>query len=163
MGCASSCKTFESFSSAVEWIARTKLHIPYMIHPLDDFLIVAPTRSLCSCQLSCFLDLCDYLGIPMSPEKTVGPAVVLSFAGIELDTIRSAARLPSDKVLRFVNLLSAFLTRKKVTLQELQSLIGLLNFACSVVLPGRAFLRRLIDLTVGIKRPQHLVRLKFSG
>ena len=69
------------------------------------------------------------------------------------------ARLPSDKVLRCVNLLSAFLTRKKVTLQELQSLIGLLNFACSVVLPGRAFLRRLIDLTVGIKRLQHLVRL----
>ena len=159
MGCASSCKTFESFSSAVEWIARTKLHLPYMIHLLDDFLIVAPTRSLCSSQLSCFLDLCDYLGIPMSPEKTVGLAVVLSFAGIELDTIRSEARLPSDKVLRCVNLLSAFLTRKKVTLQELQSLIGLLSFACSVVLPGRVFLRRLIDLTVGVKRPQHLVRL----
>ena len=159
MGCASSCKTFESFSSAVEWIARTKLHIPYMIHLLDDVLIVAPTRSLCSSQLSCFLDLCDYLGIPMSPEKTVGPAVVLSFAGIELDTIRSEARLPSDNLLRCVDLLSAFLTRKKVTLQELQSLIGLLNFACSVVLPGQAFLRRLIDSTVGIKRPQHLVRL----
>ena len=42
MGCASSCKTFESFSRAVEWIARTKLHIPYMIHPLDDFLIGLP-------------------------------------------------------------------------------------------------------------------------
>ena len=94
MSCASSCKTFESFSSAVEWIARTKLHIPYLIDLLDDFLIVAPTRSLCSSQLSCFLDFCDYLGIPMSPEKTVGPAVVLSFAGIELDTIRSEARLP---------------------------------------------------------------------
>ena len=53
----------------------------------------------------------------MSPEKTVGPAVVLSFAGIELDTIRSEARLPSDKVLQCVNLLSAFLTRK-VTLEE---------------------------------------------
>ena len=95
----------------------------------------------------------------MSPEKTVGPAVVLSFAGVELDTIRSEARLPLDKVLWCVNLLSAFLTQKKVTLQELQSPIGLLNFACSVVLPGREFLRRLIDLTVGIQRPQHFVRL----
>ena len=84
--------------------------------------------------------------------------MVLSFAGVERDTIRSEAHLPSDKVLRCANLLSAFLTRK-VTLQELQSLIGLLNFSCSVVLPGWAFLRRLIDLTVGVKRPQHLVRL----
>jgi len=94
----------------------------------------------------------------MSPEKTVGPAVVLSFAGIELDTSRSEARLPSEKVLWYVNFLSAFLTRKKVTLKELQSLTGLLNFTCSVVLPGRAFLRRLFDLTVSIT-PQHLVRL----
>lgn len=31
----------------------------------------------------------------------------------------------------------------KLTLKQLQSLIGLLNYACNVVLPGRAFLRRL--------------------
>ena len=159
MGCASSCKTFECFSSAIEWIAITKFRITYMIHLLDDFLIIAPSETLCSRQLSCFLDLCDYLGIPIAPDKTIGPATVLSFAGIELDTIRSEARLPPDKVLRCKNMLSEFLMRKKVTLRDLQSLIGLLNFTCTVVLPGRAFLRRLIDLTIGINRPQHLVRL----
>ena len=41
----------------------------------------------------------------------------------------------------------------------MQSLTGLLNFACSVIAPGRAFLRRLIDLTVGIQCPHHLIRL----
>ena len=45
--------------------------------------------------------------------------------------------------------------RQKVTLRELQSLIGLLNFACLVVVPGTAFLRRLINLTIGVKRPHH--------
>ena len=49
--------------------------------------------------------------------------------------------------------------RKSVTLKELQSLIGLLNFACCVVVPGRAFLRRLIDLTRGVRKPTHHVRL----
>ena len=34
-------------------------------------------------------------------------------------------------------------------------MIGLLNFACAVVKPGRAFLRRIIDLTLGLKRPTH--------
>ena len=34
-------------------------------------------------------------------------------------------------------------------------MIGTLNFACRVVAPGRAFLRRLIDLTVGLTRPNH--------
>ena len=52
-----------------------------------------------------------------------------------------------------------FLHRKKATLREVQSLTGLLNFACSVIVPGRAFLRRLIDITVGIQSPHHLIRL----
>ena len=42
---------------------------------------------------------------------------------------------------------------------ELQSLIGLLNFTCSVIVPDRTFLRRLITLTVGVKRPRHFIRL----
>ena len=55
-------------------------------------------------------------------------------------------------------LISSFLRRKKVTLQEIQSLTGVLNFACSVVVPGRVFLRGLIDLTKGVKSA-HFVRL----
>jgi len=95
----------------------------------------------------------------MAPEKTVGPSAVLSFAGIELDTMRSVACLPHDKVMRCTSMLSDHLKRKKVTLRESQSLIGLLNFACSVVLPGGAFLRRLIDLTIGISHPQYFIKL----
>ena len=64
-----------------------------------------------------------------------------------------------DKLHKCHSLLTAFYVRRKVTLKELQSLVGLLNFICSVIRPGRAFLRRLIDLTVGLKRPHHHVRL----
>ena len=56
-------------------------------------------------------------------------------------------------------MLHNFYTRRTVTLKELQSLIGLLNFACTVVAPGRVFLRRLIDLTKGIQKPHHHIRL----
>ena len=41
----------------------------------------------------------------------------------------------------------------------MQSLLGLLNFTCSVIVPGRAFVRRMIDLTKGAKRPYHRIRL----
>ena len=64
-----------------------------MLHLLDDFLIISGSHEQCSRELSLFLELCSYLGIPMAPEKTVGPSTVLSFAGIELDTVRSEARL----------------------------------------------------------------------
>ena len=84
---------------------------------------------------------------------------MLSFAGIELDSQKMEARLPTEKLDKCTQLLSNFLRKKKVTLRDIQSLTGLLNFACSVVVPGRAFLRRLIDLTIGVARPHHLIRL----
>ena len=159
MGCSSSCRTFETLSSALEWIAQKKLKIDHIIHLLDDFLITAPSQTLCQGQLQLFLDLCSYLGIPIAPEKACGPATTLSFAGIELDSVSFEARLPLEKLQKCVATISDFLTRKKVTLKEVQSLTGLLNFACSVVVPGRAFLHRLIDLTIGIHFPYHFIRL----
>ena len=36
-GASSSCKIFESISTAIEWIAKNKLNIPNIIHILDDF------------------------------------------------------------------------------------------------------------------------------
>lgn len=48
---------------------------------------------------------------------------------------------------------------EKVQTKLLQSLIGLLNFAYKTVAPGRAFCRRLIDATIGIKKPHHFIRV----
>ena len=40
MGCVSSCAIFESFSSALEWIATPKLGCHGVVHILDDFLFI---------------------------------------------------------------------------------------------------------------------------
>ena len=159
MGCASSCRTFEMFSSALEWVAKKHLHIEHLVHILDDYLMASSSYHQCCVALRNFISLCNYLGVPIAPEKTVGPQTVLIFAGIELDTNTMEARLPNDKITKTKTFLSDFLRRKKVSLKEIQSLIGLLNFACSVVVPGRAFLRRLIDLTKGVKLPHYRIRL----
>ena len=91
VGCSSSCKTFESFSTALEWIAKHVLGVPHMIHLLDDFLLVSSTLAGCQARLTQFLALCTYLGVPIAPVKTVGPFRVLSFAGIELDSVHMEA------------------------------------------------------------------------
>ena len=158
-GCSSSCKTFETFSTAIEWIAQKKLHIPNILHLLDDFLIISSTQDSCKKQLELFLMLCRYLGIPMAPEKTVGPSTTIAFAGIELDSVLMEARLPQEKLAKSQALIASFRTRRKVSLKGIKSLTGLLNFACIVVVSGRAFLRRLIDLTIGIRRLHFLIRL----
>ena len=140
MDCSSSCKTFETFSSAPKWIFRTKFKIPDVLHLLDNFLFLAPSERLCQQQLNIFLEFCSYLGVPKAPEKTCGPVTTLYFVGIELDTVLKEARLPQDKLDKCVTTILEFQHRKNITLRKLLSLIGLLNFACSVVQPGRALL-----------------------
>jgi hypothetical protein len=106
-----------------------------------------------------FLEICNEIGIPMAAEKTMGPLTYLTFLGIELDIINQVARLPADKLSKCLSLIAEFLLRKKVTFKELLSLCGVLNFACHVVVPGRAFLRRLFDRCRGIRKPHHKVKL----
>ena len=65
------------------------------------------------------------------------------------------ARLPEDKLAKARDLLVSFRDRQKVMLRELQALVGFLNFACAVIVPGRPFLRRLIYLTRGV--PKHII------
>ena len=69
--------------------------------------------------------------------------------------MRQEARLPLDKLTKCHTLLHHFHKKRSVTVRELQSL----NFCCSVVIPGRDFLRRLIDLTSGLTSPYHHIRL----
>ena len=73
------------------------------------------------------------------------------------------ARLPADKLEKIRLLLNSYLSRSKLSLVEIQSLVGLLNFACSVVVTGRCFLRRLIEITRGLRKPHHRVRVTRSA
>ena len=94
----------------------------------------------------------------MAPEKTFGPSTILTFAGVELGTIRCESRLPEDKLLKCKQLIAEFIKKKKATLRELQSLTGVLILlfnGCSRSL----LLRRLMDLTIGLKRPGHFARV----
>ena len=70
-----------------------------------------------------------------------------------------SARLPTDKLEKAIKLVSETLTKNKLRLVELQSVIGYLNFASRVVVPGRAFVRRLINLSIGVVNQKHFVRI----
>ena len=83
----------------------------------------------------------------------------MTFVGISLCSIRLEASLPLDKLRKCKELLLSYSTKNSCTLRKLQSLIGYLNFCCSVITCGKAFLRRLINLTIGIKKPFHHVHL----
>lgn len=60
-----------------------------------------------------------------------------------MDTEAMEFSLPMAKVARMRNLIALFLRRRKVLLKEMQSLLGLLAFACKIMPVGRIFSQRL--------------------
>lgn len=108
MGLCSNCAVFNSFSSCLEWIAVNRLGASGLLHILDDFLFIAVSEDKCRTDLSNFLSMCEYLRVPIAQEKTCGPANVLQFAGITLDSIRQEAHLPEDKLQKCRHLLESF-------------------------------------------------------
>ena len=107
-----------------------------------------------------FFKLCQSLGVPIADEKTEGPTTILVFLGLELDLELMEVRIPIDKVKQIVKLMEEVLQHKRsVTLREMQSIIGSLNFMCRAIVPGLPFCRRLINSTNDTKGPYHHIRL----
>jgi hypothetical protein len=157
---ASSSYIFFLFPCALQWIMETKNQVAGMSRIVDDFLFVGPPKSdKCQQDLDNFLTLCSKLGVPIKDDKTVQPTTVITIYGIELDSCNMECRLPQEKIDKVNKALASAKHRKKIKLRELQSLVGLLNFACLVVCLGRLFLRQLIDLTRNITNPFYFVKL----
>ena len=67
-----------------------------------------------------------------------------------------------DKVDRILRLLQSWSRKSTCTRRELESLIGSLHHACRVVVPGRTFLRRMIDLLCSFRNRNHPIRLNLE-
>ena len=161
MGARSSCQIFEEFSSALHFIMN-KQKIRYLVHYLDDFLIVNTSFERCQSDLNLFLNISKSLGVPIATDKTCPPTQTIQFLGLEIDTLSETVRLPSDKLEKARLQISLFLKQKKCTLRDLQSLLGLLQFTCRVIIPGRAFLQNLYRLSAGYSKPFHKIRLTLN-
>ena len=151
---------FNQLSNGLEWILKNNYGIQHVIHILDDFFIAERNKLDCLTSFSTLLTVFMSLKAPIVASKTIVPSREIEFMGIILDSVRMEARLPQDKLVRINQLLNSFKNRRSVRLVELlQSLIGTLQFSCKVVVPGRTFLQRPINLTRGVPSRFHHIRL----
>ena len=115
---------FNQFAEALHWVLQNNYHLNWLIHYLDDYLIMATSSPQCLQQLTTFLEVCKRLGIPIAMEKVDGPVTVIVFLGLELDTVQQQIRLPKDKLEDILRELHMWQLCKKATKRELLSLIG---------------------------------------
>ena len=143
-GLCSAPKLFTAVADSLAWAFQCN-RIVNCVHYLDDFLFWGPPASpQCSQALENAISLCASLGLPVAPGKTVGPSTVLTFLGIEIDSVSQELRLPADKLSRLCESLSQWERKRNASKHELQVIIGLLNHAAAVVRPGRVLLGNLL-------------------
>ena len=153
-GLRSAPKIFNTVADALEWIAHSR-GAEHIAHYLDDFVMVgAPATNECMRSLDILMSACRELGVPIATHKCEGPSACLTFLGIEVDTQNLELKLIAEAV------------SGVVPSQKLQTpgpgLIGHLSQACKVVLPGRRFLRGMIQLLSVAHKQHHHIHLNQS-
>ena len=74
-------------------------HPAYIPLYLDDFIVVGATGSAeFAAAMTNLEQACTYVGMPITKHKKDGPTHCLTFLGIELDTVASQLRIPTDKL-----------------------------------------------------------------
>ena len=158
-GSRSSPYIFNTFANLLCWVLQSVFAISYIIHYLDDFFLCHASYSECVRYRDRLTTAFSDINVPLAEGKLIGPTTVLTFLGIEIDTISQTIKLPADKFNALMIKLEQWRNKKKCTKRELLSLIGSLSFACKVVKSGRLFLRRLIDLSTTVHRLHHHITL----
>ena len=156
-------KVFSAVADAIAWVLHCQ-GVHYQLHYLDNFLFFgAPATSEATATLSLVTNVFQHLGIPVAAHKTEGPASCVTFLGILIDTQAYELRLLADKLSRLQALRDRWLPRRSWTKKDLESLIGYLSHAATVVRPGRTFLRHIFTLLTTVNAPHYFIHLNASA
>lgn len=145
-GLRSACHLWERYATAMEWIIRTHFDVRHITHYVDDSFLANRTEELCARDLARAKAGMDELGTPAADDKTEGPATVLTYLGIRIDSVAMSISLDATKLASIREVLHQWLLRSTCSLRQLQSLVGTLHWAAYVVRHGRTFLQCLRDL-----------------
>lgn len=157
-GCRSSPKIFDTLSEALCWILLNNCKLPFVLHLLDDFLLVDYPHAKPDHAIITLKDTFKNLGVPLSEEKTSGPLQAIEFLGIKLDSVLMQASLPLEKLNRIREIMKEQVS-KSISKRDLLSLLGHLNFAMRVIPQGRSFISRLLDLSKSVEKLHDTVTL----
>lgn len=135
---------WEEYAAALHYFFERHLGVYLVIHYVDDFLLLAPPGATerAAAQRRAVEQLCCRLGVPLAADKTLGPVTELTFLGLVIDTAAMEYRLADERVAKLRERLAG-VGAGHLSLDELMSLVGKLEFAALVMPVGRAFLHRI--------------------
>ena len=90
---------FNPLADTFQWLLKTNYHIQDLMHYLNDYFTVGPSNSpVYAHNVQTITHVAPQVGIPMAPNKLVGPTICLVFLGILIDTTHMETSPPGDKL-----------------------------------------------------------------
>ena len=112
---------------------------------IDDFLLVCKTKEECEAQIVIFLALMEELGLGVAADKTLGPAQIITFLGLQLDSLQMEVTITQDRAVSLIQTIEGFLAAGRATRKKLHTLQGKLSWVGMVVRGGRIYIRSIIN------------------
>jgi hypothetical protein len=150
-GCRSAGDIFDEYGAGFEFALRAHSPLDALTRYVDDF--VGFTRPLehgvpnmnAACRArDATLVLARAMGVPL--DKFVGPTCTATVLGFELCSRTMSLSVTTQRRDLMLSMLAEWSDRTHATIDELQSLCGLLSYICEVFRWGKAFLGRCIAL-----------------
>ena len=118
-GAGSSCRIFETFTTAMEWALIRQTGWRTCTHYLNDFFLTRGTYLECATFMENSQSLSDFVGAKLLAAKTEGPCTKLTFLGLQLDMCNQLILIPGTKLTEALTLINVILSRetKKVTVK----------------------------------------------
>ena len=96
-GASISCATVEDIATLIRWIAEIWAGHA-LVYYLDDLFMVHQLPYVCGRIMSSFKEVCNEIGMPIFPEKVVGPVQVIQFLSLTINTIGMVIKVPEDYI-----------------------------------------------------------------
>ena len=90
-------------------------------------------------------DILRDCGLIESAEKACPPSCIMTFLGVQFNTLDLSLTITPDRLAEVSELLEKWMGKENATKQELQVLLGKLHFVANCVRPGRVFVSRLLN------------------
>src|SRR3954447_10926132 len=163
-GCRSSGCIWERYAQPAQWILSRHYAIHRSARWVDDFLFVFDAANSKE-QVSVARKAFDDIGMPMDQGKEVGPSTELTYIGYLINTADFTIGVPSEKREATLKLLEVSMESRKISVENLESLIGKLQFNEKAVRKGRSYLYALRKQLVRAQKAkaQSWHRIKFSS
>ena len=136
---------FQRCSDAIRFIMVDTFGYPNLYNYIDD-LVYTGLPGVIHQSYNTLLALLQELGLEISISKLIQPTNIAVCLGIEINSVNRTLQIPTEKLTQIQQICRQYVSKKKVTKNQFQSLLGSLLYITKCVKPARFFLNRMLQL-----------------